>query len=158
MTAPLRNLFLCPVTLSMKNLCLIANPILPYRHFILFPRVLLLVTKERRSVPAPLLPHVKKSWAIMSALSLLFSRLNKPRDFSYSSYSPCSTLFITLWSWWPRRPPIGTSLTICQWYHLGWIWLFEPGSSSASWPLGVLLWEWMHVFNFRVCVPAWKAL
>ena len=48
----------------VKNLFLISNLTLPNHSFMPFPQILLLVTRERRSVPAPPLPIMRKSHAV----------------------------------------------------------------------------------------------
>jgi len=95
MPASLGSRFQCLTILSVNNL--ISNLILSCCSSLLFPWVLLLFTRDRRSVPVPLLCLLKKPYAAMrSPLSLHFSRLNKPRDFSCSSYVYPSTPFIIL--------------------------------------------------------------
>ncbi|CAM9244112.1 unnamed protein product, partial [Bubo scandiacus] len=54
--------------------------------FIPSPCVLSLVTRERRSAPAPPLPPLRNlQTAMRTPLSLLFFKLNKPSDLSHSS-------------------------------------------------------------------------
>jgi len=62
MTTALGSLFQFPVILSVENLFMISSLNLPFMELSL---VLSLVTRERRSVPAPLLPLVRKSQAVL---------------------------------------------------------------------------------------------
>jgi len=79
----------------------------PYCSFISFPRVLLLTTRKRWSASYPPLPSLRKLYtATRSPLSLLFSKLDKPSDFSRSvsypwdlspSWSPFSGHTLIVW-------------------------------------------------------------
>ena len=74
-TASLGNLFQCSTVLWVKNLFLTYNLNIPWHILLPFPWVLSSVTREKRTVPAPPPPLVRKLQTTMrSPLSLLSSR------------------------------------------------------------------------------------
>lgn len=79
----------------VKYLFLTSNLNFSCYSFMPFLWVLSLVTREKRWVPTPSLLSMRKLWATMrSPFNILFSRLNKPGDFSCSSYAFFSRPFI----------------------------------------------------------------
>jgi len=60
MTTSLVSLFQCLTTLLVKNFFLISYLNFPWNIFTLFPCILSLDTREKRSAPPSLLPLMKK--------------------------------------------------------------------------------------------------
>jgi len=86
-TASLGSLFQCLTTLLVKKCFLMSSLNLSWCSFEPFPCVLSLDPRGKSSAPRSPLPLLRKlQRAMRSPLSLLFSRLDKPKDLSCSSW------------------------------------------------------------------------
>lgn len=86
-TASLGILFQCPNSLLVKDHLLISSLYCPCHRYKPFPWVLSMVTRKKRLVLTLLLPLERKlETVMMSPLSLLFYRMDKPSHFRHSSY------------------------------------------------------------------------
>ncbi|XP_052650883.1 uncharacterized protein LOC128145174 [Harpia harpyja] len=82
------NLFQCLTTLSVKKCFLMSSLNLPWRSFEPFPRILSLDPREKSSAPPsprPLLRKLQRATRSSPSLSLLLSKLDKPKVPSHSS-------------------------------------------------------------------------